>query len=77
MSYPLCYTNHMMKMKIEIGQTLENGKVVVGISDCKRFWRLKNPNGTKDSMLREDWEKHSIVPNRTNDWAGNPKYKLD
>ena len=69
----------MMKMKneIQIGQTLENGKLVVGISDCKRFWRLENPNGTKDSMLREDREKHSIVPKHEGDSAGTPKFKLD
>ena len=77
MSHPLCYINHMMKNEIEIGQTLENGKLVVGISDCKRFWKLENTNGTTDWKLREDWEKHSILPNREGDWAGNPKYKLD
>ena len=31
------FINHMMKNEIEIGQTLENGKLVVGISDCKRY----------------------------------------
>ena len=67
----------MKENEFQIGQTLANGKLVVGISDCKRFWRLKNTNGTKDSMLRSDWQKHSIVSNRTTDWAGNPQFKLD
>ena len=66
-----------MKKQLEIGQTLENGKLVVGISDCKRFWKLENSNGTTDWKLREDWEKHSIVPESGDGLIWDYKYRLD